>query len=230
MTGLLSVAGSTPSADEGFELKSVRLDVPSDPYLTKQFVTSGNRKTWTMSFWCKPKGIATVENQHIVKTKPDGNEQVQLNINSSSFLYAYLETGNAHTNLQTTQVFRDPASWYHIVWAVDTTQETAANRSKVYVNGEQITSFTTATYPPQNAQFPWNQASTNQDLFNSREDSWNRSFDGYIAEFYSIDGSALTPASFGATNEDTNQWQPTNPYNRKTSSHIWNEWLLSAVL
>ena len=32
-------------------------------------------------------------------------------------------------------------------------------------------------------------------------------YDGYFAEYYYIDGQALTPSSFGETNEDTNQWQ-----------------------
>jgi hypothetical protein len=52
--------------------------------------------------------------------------------------------------LQTTQKFRDPSAWYHIVIAFDTTQGTASNRIKIYVNGSQITSFSTATYPSQN--------------------------------------------------------------------------------
>jgi hypothetical protein len=34
-----------------------------------------------------------------------------------------------------TAVFRDPSAWYHIVLSVDTTQATAANRIKIYVNG-----------------------------------------------------------------------------------------------
>jgi hypothetical protein len=56
-------------------------------------------------------------------------------------------------NLTTTQVFRDPAAWYHFVLAVDTTQATAANRALLYVNGIQITSFSAANYPTLNYQF-----------------------------------------------------------------------------
>ena len=75
---------------------------------------------------------------------------------------AAIEFGDAHDlhfydfyngyrlHLVTTQKFRDPSAWYHIVIALDTTQSTASDRVKIYVNGEQVTSFSTATYPSQN--------------------------------------------------------------------------------
>ena len=37
--------------------------------------------------------------------------------------------------IQTNRVFRDTNAWYHIVVAWDTTQSTASNRVKIYVNG-----------------------------------------------------------------------------------------------
>ncbi len=33
-------------------------------------------------------------------------------------------------------------------------------------------------------------------------------YDGYLAEFYFIDGQALTPSSFAETDDTTNQWKP----------------------
>ena len=55
------------------------------------------------------------------------------------------------TGLVTTDVFQDLHAWYHLVLAVDTTQGTAANRVKFYVNGRQITDFSSQTYPGPNA-------------------------------------------------------------------------------
>ena len=109
-------------------------------------------------------------------------------------------------NIITTQVFRDPTAWYHIVVAVDVSQSTASNRVKIYVNGEQITSFTSTDYPDQNTDQPLLDGANM--LIGAR---YNGSIvdytDGYTAEFHFIDGTALTPASFGETNNN-NQFVP----------------------
>jgi hypothetical protein len=112
--------------------------------------------------------------------------------------------------LYSTQVFRDPSAWYHIVLAADTTQATAANRMKLYVNGVQVTSFSTANYPSQNSNLYYNQNGFVKGLGNSvYNGAWGSSnFDGQIAEHYFIDGQALTPSSFGSTNALTGVWQP----------------------
>ena len=46
--------------------------------------------------------------------------------------------------------FRDHSAWYHICVAIDTTQSTASDRAKLYVNGTRVTAFDTETYPDQN--------------------------------------------------------------------------------
>ena len=63
-----------------------------------------------------------------------------------------LQTGSKDFRVNTNRVFRDPNAWYHLMVAVDTTQSTAADRSckNVWINGEQETSFSEATYPSQN--------------------------------------------------------------------------------
>ncbi len=113
--------------------------------------------------------------------------------------------------LYTTQVFRDPSAWYHIVLAIDTTQATASNRVKIYVNGTQVTSFSTANYPAQNAisQFPQSSASAwSNKIASVFSTGGGNFFDGYLAEVNFIDGQALTPSSFGSTNALTGVWQP----------------------
>jgi hypothetical protein len=50
--------------------------------------------------------------------------------------------------LVTNRKFRDPSAWYHIVLIYDSAlMEQHGNRVKLYVNGVQETSFSTATYP-----------------------------------------------------------------------------------
>jgi hypothetical protein len=109
--------------------------------------------------------------------------------------------------LITTQVFRDPSAWYHIIVSIDTTQATASDRVKLYVNGSQVTAFGTASYPAQNVltQYAVNNANNRIGSF------WNGGstfLDGYLTEINFIDGQALTPSSFGSTNALTGVWQP----------------------
>jgi hypothetical protein len=108
--------------------------------------------------------------------------------------------------LVTTQLFRDPAAWYHIVVAIDTTQATSSDRIKVYVNGVQVTAFSTSTYPSQNYNFTgWNVSGKEQNIGRSPQPAYY--FDGYMAEINMVDGQALTPNSFGTINS-YGVWQP----------------------
>jgi len=127
----------------------------------------------------------------------------EINFNNDSLR---LEFGGAANNpVITTQVFRDPSAWYHIVVAIDTTQATAANRVKMYVNGNQVTAFSTATYPAQNALSQLTSANVN----NRIGSSWSGSnpFDGYMTDINFIDGQALEPYYFG-NNDAYGNWKP----------------------
>jgi hypothetical protein len=105
-------------------------------------------------------------------------------------------------DVRTTQLFRDPAAWYHLVIAMDTTQATASNRIKIYVNGVQVTSFAVSTYPSQNYDTGFNTATVQYLGYNE----FNY-FDGYMTEVNFIDGQQLTPNSFGTFNS-YGVWQP----------------------
>jgi hypothetical protein len=118
--------------------------------------------------------------------------------------------GIAYSDILSTQVFRDPSAWYHIVLAYDDTQATAANRVKIYVNGVQITAFGTASYPTQNFTSFFNGAQPHAIGRYAGAGSGSY-YDGYLAETYFIDGQALTPSSLGSTNALTGVWQPA-PY------------------
>jgi hypothetical protein len=126
------------------------------------------------------------------------NDTIQIeNYNGSSNVFTLI----------TTQVFRDPSAWYHIVVAVDTTQAIDSNRIKLYVNGVQVTSFSTASYPSQNLNTGWNTTATS--AIGRWQNGTSRYFDGYMAEVNFIDGQALTPSSFGAFDATSGVWQAT---------------------
>jgi hypothetical protein len=112
--------------------------------------------------------------------------------------------GSITWGLNTTQVFRDPSAWYHIVLAYDSTQATSTNRVKLYINGTQITAFSSATYPSLNLNSDVNNTVDHRIANNNASNN----FDGYQTEDNLVDGQALTPSSFGSTNATTGVWQP----------------------
>jgi hypothetical protein len=192
----------------GYDINnSLRLRSSASAYLNRTAASAGNRQTWTMSMWVKRGVLSTDQNLfNNFEDSPYTNEYVSLYITSSNVLDLYCRDSGATVigRLITTQVFRDPSAWYHIVVVADTTNATSANRLRLYVNGNQITAFSTATYPSQNANLGWNLA--RQAWIAAAGDGVY--FDGYMAEVNFIDGQALTPSSFGSTNATTGVWQP----------------------
>jgi hypothetical protein len=116
-----------------------------------------------------------------------------------------LVTGGAYSGrIITNALYRDISAWYHVVLAIDTTQATSTNRIKLYVNGEQVTSLNTATYPSQN--FDTSLANTRVLYIGSL--TTTAYFNGYLSEYYFIDGQQLTPSSFGETDTLSGIWIP----------------------
>ena len=112
-------------------------------------------------------------------------------------------------SLKTTRKFRDTSAWYHIVLAMDSTQSTAANRVKLYVNGVQETSWATEDYGNQNSDLAM--FSTTNVTFYLGCASGNGqgySFDGYITEFNFVDGAQKAASDFGEYDEDSGVWKP----------------------
>jgi hypothetical protein len=194
-------AGSNPS---GYNLtRSVRTRASASANLSRTFGAAPTVRTkQTLSVWFKR---GTLSTEQVLMAGYDGvsaggTRLVLLSGNTVEFHFA------ASTSLITTQVFRDPSAWYHIVLSIDTTQATASNRVKLYVNGSQITAFGTANYPSQNALSQFTLNNGNNKI--ASQDNNANYFDGYLAEVNFIDGQALTPSSFGSTNALTGVWQP----------------------
>jgi hypothetical protein len=191
--------------------RSLRFNKFGDaPYLLRTNPTASNRKTFTISAWVKASTSGDYNGYNIYAARNTGPVYSIFQLaGSQATEFTFRINDSTNLILETAPLFRDPAAWYHVVFAVDTTQATAANRAKIYVNGVQITSFATATYPSQNADTQVNN-NIEQVIGGfipsiSTIDSW----DGYMTEVYLIDGQALTAASFGAINPTTGVWGPT---------------------
>jgi len=170
--------------------------------------SGGNRRTFTISTWFKI-GEAAVSNYSYYLFGAHVNGQN----NDNSFFSVIFYNGDLRVSgwnqnwLRTNRVFRDPSAWYHVVVAVDTTSGTANNRVRIYINGVEETSFAVRNNPDQNFDFPVNRVSYPQTV-GSVSYASAKYWDGYMAEYHLIDGTALTPSSFGETNSDTGQWTP----------------------
>jgi hypothetical protein len=186
------LAGSSGQGG-GIAQQSLKFNDDESQYLSWTPAAAGNRKTWTWSAWVKRGNIGT--SQIFFNAGADVGQNYSRIYFENDYLNVRHEDSNvANIMLTTTRIFRDVSAWYHIVFVADTTQSTAANRIKLYVNGLQISDFSTATYPSQNFDTDIN--STDSHSIGARTDG-SVPFDGYLSDVYFIDGQALDPTSFG---------------------------------
>jgi hypothetical protein len=187
--------------------ESLRFRSSASAYLNRTPASAGNRKTMTFSFWVK-RGFMSSTQQNFISAGTGSDNYIAWS-STNDYIEMNFRNGGSGSNvfLITTQVFRDPSAWYHIVLAIDTTQATAANRVKLYVNGTQITVFGTENYPTQNNDLNTFGNNVIHHIGQSGVGGFNFYLDGYLTEFYYVDGQQLTPSSFGATDKDGN-WSP----------------------
>ena len=188
---------------------SLRFNQASSDHLTITPGSAGNRRTFTISFWFKRSTLGTA-NRCPFSVGNSGSstsdaDWFTLMFHGSTNTLRLIQYNN--TLFATNQVFRDSSAWAHIVIAVDTTDGTAGDRIKLYINGSQVTSFSSSSNPSQNYDFPVN--NTVEHMIGREDGNANVYFDGYLAEYCIIDGSALAPTSFGEFDSDSpNVWKP----------------------
>ena len=191
------ILGTNSIKDTGYDVaNSLRFDDGSSDYLNRTPSSAGNRRTFTISVWLK---IGLNGTFRAIIGAGGGANRDRLQLFNNDTLVFNLDDGTGGV-LESSQLLRDPSAWYHIVCAVDTTQGTASSRIKLFLNGSQITSFATETYPSQNYDCRLN---NNIETFIGQSSANNHYYDGYMAEFVFIDGQALDPTSFGEFDTDT---------------------------
>jgi len=188
---------------------SLRFKSSTSSSLTRTPTVAGNRKTWTWSGWVKRGALGVTHGLFAANFNTTGGlHYFYFTTNDNLVTYIELSAG-IKTLWSTNAVFRDPAAWYHIVIAFDTTQAAVANMCKMYVNGvlqSATTSNVSATYISQNADGWIN--NTTAHYIGSGQSSYGYYFDGYMTEINFVNGQALTPSSFGGYNS-FGVWQPT---------------------
>jgi hypothetical protein len=185
---------------EGYQIsRSVRLRSSASAYFDRSTAVTGNRQKLTWSGWVKRGALGS----SLFNLFANGAASVDyIGFNADSLRVSFAGGTSA---IQTTAVYRDPSAFYHVIVAIDTTQATAANRVLVWVNGVAVTSFSSASYPTQNANTSYNTSGTGMVIGQVGSANY---FDGYLTEVNFIDGQALTPSSFGETDAVTGVWKP----------------------
>jgi hypothetical protein len=163
---------------------SCRFNDGSSDTLSKTFGSaSSSNTTFTVSAWVKRAKLSA--NQDVVSAfqSSSGLQTDLIRFGSADDLEFYAHTTNSSGNadIQTNRLFRDVGAWYHIVLALDTTQATASNRVKIYVNGVQETSFSTENYMNQNGTIIWGLGSGTEHTIGAVGTSAYL-LDGYVAE------------------------------------------------
>jgi len=193
----------------GYQIeRSLRFNSADSAYLNRTPASASNQTTWTLSLWVKRGALNTTQGFFNAGATATTSGYLEISFDSGNTISFYSQSVSGNVFV-TTQVFRDPSAWYHIVIAVDTTQATDSNRIKLYVNGTQVTAFSSTSYPSQNANTAVN--STGRHVIGSQNTSGGNLtnyFNGYLTEVNFIDGSAKTPSDFGETDSATGVWKP----------------------
>ena len=169
--------------------------------LTRTIGSAGNHKKGTFSAWIKK--TKSAGEQFLYYSLENGNNNFRIRFDPETLGVQSLQGGSTNMHLNTHRIFRDPSAWYHIVVALDSSQGTASNRCKIYVNGVQETSFSTSTYPSQDANVSINESGT---VYIGGQNGSNY-FDGIMSHVHWVDGTAYTPTTFGETDATTGEWK-----------------------
>ena len=176
--------------------RSLRFNDDDSAYLDRTWGTPTNNKIWTFSVWLKRGNLG------ITGTILSAGAGVLSLLPGDTISWVDTTSGASKVS---TPVYRDPTAWWHLLFVCDTTQGTAANRNRVYVNSNEITAWGTDT----------NATLNNGGLLNSaiahnlgRNVAASNYFDGLLADVYFVDGQQLTSSDFAKTDTITGQWIP----------------------
>ncbi len=203
----LARAANRGSVSTGYNIdNSLKLEPDNSEFLSITNTSDGSNRTATYSFWLKRTELDASSYMQVAGLFNSG-ETVRFMFYQDHII---LENGWGGTQkrLTTNAVYRDTSAFYHFVVGIDTTQSTASNRVKLYVNGVQETSFSTEQYPDQNfdlaigrsgANYPWRYGGYNATYYKTA---------GYLAEAHYIDGTQYAASDFGEFDDDSGIWKP----------------------
>jgi len=198
----LTVLGGTTSAAGTFEVaNSCRFNDGDSAELSISPSSSSNRKTWTLSMWVKRCTLG--QYYTLWRANGSGIDDYFSFQNDDTLDWSFNSDGGF---ISTNRLFRDVSAWYHFVLRMDSTNATAGDRQRLYVNGVEETSFSTDTQVSQDTDGNTNNSAATHRIGASASSQY---FDGYIAEVVLLDGISAAPTEFGEFDEDSPTiWKP----------------------
>jgi len=192
------------SVSTGYNIdNSIKFEADNTEYLKwtdfSDNASDARKRTFSISLWCKRTELGV--QQLIWNSGANG----YLSFEAGDVIKWQQQYSTTAKTLNTNRLFRDTAAWYHIIVAVDSTQSTEANRVRLYVNGVEETSFSSATYPAEDA--------TSDNVYGDylslgRSVAWGAGFCGYVADYLFVSEVQLVPTDVGEVDEDTGIWKP----------------------
>jgi hypothetical protein len=175
-------------------------------YLTRTPSSGAATQKATFSFWVKKTNITGTPN--LFRMYTNSTQYVRIRFESSNKIsFIIINSDSYVVQLISTQVFRDTSAWYNIVCNMDTTQATASDRAKIYINGERITAYDTAVYPPtQDANIIVTPSGTANVIGTQIGDSASY-FEGCMSHINFTDGYVYQASEFGETDSTTGEWK-----------------------
>ena len=209
----LIIPANSASAAGGYAVdNSCRFNDGSSDNLSRTTETPTNAKKYTFSVWVKRSNIGAANAKIFGVQGASANDQNMMEFNADYLWWAQSTSSGQAYRLKSNRKFRDPSAWLNIVVAYDSTQGTANNRIRMYINGVEETSFSSRTNPSANLDSLINSsvsANAGRTLRLGRTgDNGSQYFDGYMSEVCFIDGLQLDPTSFGEFDEDSGIFKP----------------------
>ena len=188
---------------------SVRMDGDQSDDSLSRSISGVSTTKFSLSFWTKYAAVQGIGSEAPILFSSENNssDYITFQLNASNQIdFQFQGTQNRRI---TNRVFKDPSAFYHFLVVIDTTESTASDRLKIYVNGSQETSFATSTTNvSQSANISPLDETLNYSIGTYNGQSSDFCYDGYFSEFIAVYGQALTPSSFGVFNTVSNVWEP----------------------
>jgi len=206
------LGSQSAAADAAYDVaNSCRFNKGDTAYMHKT-TSAGNRKTWTYSTWFKRISLGTQVTFGLVQANTANDNIMAVQIVAANTMDIWDYNGGMSAQITTNRVFRDVGSWYHVVLAVDTTDSTANNRMRLYINGVEergAGGYSTDTMPAEDYTFNINVADKALKLGVYDYGSVSSPADFYLAETVFIDGTQYAASDFGEFDEDSPTiWKP----------------------
>jgi hypothetical protein len=182
-------------------------------YLTRTQTAGTSTRKFTFSAWVKRAGqLGASYSVPLFGSYYDDSNRGSLYCYQDQLLTYFKSGGSDQFLLKTNAKYRDVNGWYHFVMAVDTTQSTANNRVKLYVNGEQIAvgDLEINNQPSQNADFATvgvNSRAFEVGRMRYGSTPTNILFDGSMSHVHFTDGYTYAASDFGSTDSTTGEWK-----------------------